>query len=210
MDPFRYARAEQTARGASGRSAATPRAAFLAGGTTLLDLMKLRRRGPATLVDINALPLQDRGRPTAACASAPWCATATWPITTPSARTTRSCRRRCSPAPRRSCATWPRSAATCCSARAATTSATPSGRATSASPARAAAALDGFNRIHAVLGTSDHCIATHPSDMCVALAALDAVVHVQGPKGERSMPIARFPLCRATRRSAKRCWNTAS
>ena len=49
-------------------------------------------------------------------------------------------------------------------------------------------ALDGFNRIHAVLGASDACVATHPSDMCVALAALDAVVHVEGPDGVRSLP----------------------
>lgn len=49
-------------------------------------------------------------------------------------------------------------------------------------------AQDGFNRIHAVLGASDSCVATHPSDMCVALAALDATVHVAGPQGSRSLP----------------------
>ncbi|WP_076070450.1 FAD binding domain-containing protein [Sphingomonas montana] len=48
-------------------------------------------------------------------------------------------------------------------------------------------ARDGFNRIHAVLGASDACVATHPSDMCVALAALDAVVHVNGPDGARTI-----------------------
>ena len=53
-------------------------------------------------------------------------------------------------------------------------------------------ALEGYNRIHAILGQSDQCIATHPSDMCVALAALDAVVRVQGPGGERAIPIADF------------------
>jgi xanthine dehydrogenase YagS FAD-binding subunit len=52
-------------------------------------------------------------------------------------------------------------------------------------PGSGCGALDGYNRIHAVLGTSDHCIATHPSDMCVALAALDAKVRVTGPAGER-------------------------
>jgi xanthine dehydrogenase YagS FAD-binding subunit len=57
------------------------------------------------------------------------------------------------------------------------------------SPGSGCAALDGWNRMHAVLGTSSHCIAAHPSDMSVALAALDAVVHVRGPKGERSIPI---------------------
>ncbi len=53
-------------------------------------------------------------------------------------------------------------------------------------------ALDGFNRIHAILGTSPQCIATHPSDMCVALAALDAVVKVTGPNGERDIPLVDF------------------
>ncbi len=53
-------------------------------------------------------------------------------------------------------------------------------------------AVEGFNRIHAVLGASDSCIATHPSDMCVALAALDATVHVRGSRGERAIPIAEF------------------
>jgi xanthine dehydrogenase YagS FAD-binding subunit len=48
-------------------------------------------------------------------------------------------------------------------------------------------AIDGFNRIHAILGASPACVATHPSDMCVALAALDAVVHLQGPDGSRRL-----------------------
>jgi xanthine dehydrogenase YagS FAD-binding subunit len=51
-------------------------------------------------------------------------------------------------------------------------------------------AIEGFNRIHAILGTSPQCIATHPSDMCVALAALDATVNVMGPAGERSLPFS--------------------
>ena len=53
-------------------------------------------------------------------------------------------------------------------------------------------AIDGFNRIHAILGASEHCIATHPSDMCVALAALDAMVRVNGPEGERTIPLNTF------------------
>jgi xanthine dehydrogenase YagS FAD-binding subunit len=51
-------------------------------------------------------------------------------------------------------------------------------------------ALEGFNRNHAILGTSAHCIATHPSDMCVALAALDAVVHLEGSKGQRRLKLS--------------------
>ena len=50
-------------------------------------------------------------------------------------------------------------------------------------------AIDGFNRIHAILGASPACVATHPSDMCVALAALDASVHLEGPKGVRRMKL---------------------
>lgn len=51
-------------------------------------------------------------------------------------------------------------------------------------------AIGGFTRNHAILGASDHCIATHPSDMCVALAALDAAVHVRGPNGARKIAFA--------------------
>jgi xanthine dehydrogenase YagS FAD-binding subunit len=52
-------------------------------------------------------------------------------------------------------------------------------------PGSGCSAIDGINRISAILGTSEACIATHPSDMCVALAALEASVHVAGPNGER-------------------------
>jgi Aerobic-type carbon monoxide dehydrogenase, middle subunit CoxM/CutM homologs len=55
-------------------------------------------------------------------------------------------------------------------------------------------AMEGFNRYHAILGASDQCIATHPSDMCVALAMLDAVIHLSGPDGERSVPLTDFHL----------------
>lgn len=50
-------------------------------------------------------------------------------------------------------------------------------------------AIGGFNRYHAIFGASDHCIATHPSDMCVALAALDTTVHLVGPDGERRVQL---------------------
>lgn len=53
-------------------------------------------------------------------------------------------------------------------------------------------AIDGFNRIHAILGASEYCIATHPSDLCVALAALDATVRVMGPGGDRTIPFGDF------------------
>ncbi len=57
------------------------------------------------------------------------------------------------------------------------------------SPGEGCDALDGFNRMHAILGASPACVATHPSDMCVALAALDAVVHIRSISGERTVAL---------------------
>lgn len=59
-------------------------------------------------------------------------------------------------------------------------------------PGEGCDAVDGFNRYHALLGASPSCVATHPSDMCVALAALDAVVHLRSAHGERSVPLVEF------------------
>ncbi|MCU1309059.1 MAG: Periplasmic aromatic aldehyde oxidoreductase, binding subunit YagS [Candidatus Angelobacter sp.] len=59
-------------------------------------------------------------------------------------------------------------------------------------PGTGCSAIEGFNRMHAVLGTSDQCIAVHPSDMCVALAALEAVVRVTGKNGDRAIPFSDF------------------
>jgi len=61
-------------------------------------------------------------------------------------------------------------------------------------PGSGCPAIDGFNRIHAILGTSENCIATHPSDMAVAMMALEAVVHIQGSDGERNVPLNDFYL----------------
>ena len=59
-------------------------------------------------------------------------------------------------------------------------------------PGSGCSAINGYNRIHAVLGASDKCIATHPSDMCVAMAALDAIIHVHGNDGERKIMFSDF------------------
>lgn len=59
-------------------------------------------------------------------------------------------------------------------------------------PGSGCGALEGFNRMHAIFGTSEKCIAVHPSDMCIALVALDAVVLASGPKGERRIPFSEF------------------
>jgi xanthine dehydrogenase YagS FAD-binding subunit len=61
-------------------------------------------------------------------------------------------------------------------------------------PGTGCPAITGTNRTLAVLGTSEHCIATNPSDMCVAMAALEATIHVQGLKGVRAIPIGDFHL----------------
>ncbi len=59
-------------------------------------------------------------------------------------------------------------------------------------PGSGCSAINGYNRNHAILGASESCIATHPSDLCVALTALDAVVFTQGPKGKRSLLFSEF------------------
>jgi xanthine dehydrogenase YagS FAD-binding subunit len=59
-------------------------------------------------------------------------------------------------------------------------------------PGAGCAALDGYHHIHAILGTSEHCIATHPSDMAVAMMALEATVQLQGPQGQRTVPLQEF------------------
>jgi len=59
-------------------------------------------------------------------------------------------------------------------------------------PESGCSAREGINRMHAILGASEHCVAVHPSDMCVALAALDAVVEVEGTNGKREIPFAEF------------------
>ncbi|HEY0723626.1 MAG TPA: FAD binding domain-containing protein, partial [Pyrinomonadaceae bacterium] len=61
-------------------------------------------------------------------------------------------------------------------------------------PGTGCPAITGANRMLAILGTSEHCIATNPSDMCVAMAALEATIHIQGAKGLRAVPIGDFHL----------------
>ena len=74
-------------------------------------------------------------------------------------------------------------------------------------PGSGCSALEGLNRGHAILGTSEHCIATHPSDVAVALVAFDAVVHTIGPGGARAIPVDDFyllPRRHAARRAPAR------
>jgi xanthine dehydrogenase YagS FAD-binding subunit len=69
-----------------------------------------------------------------------------------------------------------------------------SARCNKRNPGAGCDAIEGFNRIHAILGASEDCIATHPSDMCVALATLDATLRLNGPRGERTLPFNDFHL----------------
>jgi len=74
-------------------------------------------------------------------------------------------------------------------------------------PGSGCGALEGFSRIHAIFGASRQCIATHPSDMCVALAALDAVVQVEGPQARAAFRSQSFIVCPATHRRSTQTSN---
>jgi xanthine dehydrogenase YagS FAD-binding subunit len=194
MRPISYARATHVAD-AIATVSADPDSAFLAGGTTEVDLLRLNVVQPTALVDINALPLDriedlvggglrigalarmsDVAEAPGVVERFPMIAQALLFGASPQLRHMASMggnllqRVRCS---------YFRDAVSPCNKRV---------------PGTGCSALDGINRGHAVLGTSEHCIATHPSDLAVALVALDAVVHTQGPGGERAIPIDDFFL----------------
>ena len=158
------------------------------------------RRTRTLLVDVSRLPLDDvDDRPTAGLRIGADVRNSDLAAASGGPRgATRCCPGRCSPARRASCATSPPPAGTCCSARAACTSRTSPRRATSASPAPAAPRIGGYVRYHAILGASEHCVAAHPSDMAVALAALDAVVVVLGPTVSGGSRSPTFTGCPAT------------
>jgi xanthine dehydrogenase YagS FAD-binding subunit len=193
MNPFAYSRAASP-EAAVTAVAGDPRAAFLAGGTTLVDLLKLDVMTPATVVDINELPLSridelpggglrigamarnsDLANHEAVRRRYPVLSEALLSGASPQLRNMASVggnlmqRTRCY---------YFRDTASACNKR---------------QPGSGCAALAGYNRIHAVLGTSDRCIASFPGDMPVAMTALDATVHTRrAGGGERALPIAAF------------------
>lgn len=193
MLPFDYTRARD--ENDAMMRAGAPGAAFVAGGTTLLDLMKLDVMTPAMLVDINALPLDkieilpDGGlRVGAMVRNSDLAHHATvisrFPVLSEAILSGASAQLRNMATTggnlmQRTRCYYFRDTTYACNKR---------------QPGSGCAAIEGFNRIHAVLGGSEHCIATHPSDMAVALVALDAVVHVRGAAGERRIPVADFHL----------------
>jgi xanthine dehydrogenase YagS FAD-binding subunit len=192
MINFQYARASDVAD-AVRMIAADPAAKFIAGGTNLVDLMKENVERPSRLIDISRLPLKtvaetaDGGLrigalvPNSDLAYHPLVAQR-YPLLGSAilAGASQQLRNTASTGgnllQRTRCAYF-YDTATPCNKR---------------EPGSGCSAINGLNRMHAILGTSESCIATHPSDMCVALAALDATVHVAGPAGERAMAIADF------------------
>jgi xanthine dehydrogenase YagS FAD-binding subunit len=194
MRPISYARASGVAD-AIAAVLVDPENAYLAGGTTEVDLLRLNVVRPTALVDINALPLgriedladgglrigalarmSDVARASGVVERFPVIAQALVLGASPQLRHMASIggnllqRVRC---------TYFRDGVSPCNKR---------------EPGTGCSALEGINRGHAVLGTSEQCIATHPSDLAVALVALDAVVHTEGPSGERAIPIDEFFL----------------
>jgi xanthine dehydrogenase YagS FAD-binding subunit len=194
MRPIKYARATDVA-GAISTISAQPAGAFLAGGTTEVDLLRLNVVQPDCLIDINSLPLgqievlADGGLRIGALArmsevaetpavveNFPMMAQALVLGASAQLRNMASMggnlmqRVRCG---------YFRDTSVPCNKR---------------EPGSGCSALKGINRGHAILGTSEYCIATHPSDVAVALVALDAIVHVEGPNGKRTIDIDDFFL----------------
>ncbi|MDG2528107.1 FAD binding domain-containing protein [Caulobacter endophyticus] len=191
MNRFSYIRAETLDEALS--AIALPGSALLAGGTNLVDLMKYDVAKPARLVDISRLPLRgiealdDGGLRLGALAPnadtaydarvqerAPLLASAI--LAGASAQLRNVATTGGNLLQRTRCAYF-YDPCTPCNKR---------------EPGSGCPAIGGVNRMHAILGASEACIAVHPSDMCVALAALDARVNVQGPGGVRVIPIADF------------------
>lgn len=172
---------------------------FIAGGTTLVDLMKLSVEEPSALVDINPLPLSkieklpDGGLRIGALVRNSDLA---WHEDVQKSYVVLSQALLSGASPQlRNMATTGGNLLqrTRCAYFREPSAGTPDGYGCNKrTPGTGCAAMDGYNRVHAILGTSDHCIATHPSDMCVAMAALEAVIHVEGPKGKRTIAFADF------------------
>jgi xanthine dehydrogenase YagS FAD-binding subunit len=192
MINFEYARATDVAD-AIRQIAADPEAKFIAGGTNLIDLMKYDVERPLRLIDITHLPLKTVEEtanggvrigalvPNSDLAYHPLIEKR-YPLLSSAilAGASQQLRNMASTGGnllQRTRCFYFYDVATPCNKR---------------EPGSGCSARDGINRINAILGTSDACIATHPSDMCVALAALEAKVHVAGPAGERTIAFADF------------------
>ena len=192
MNAFTYTRVEDIA-GAVRSIAGDGAARFIAGGTNLLDLMKENVERPSRLIDITRLPLRaieptsDGGLRIGALVTNTDLAyhpeiERRYPLLSRAILAGASAQLRNMASvggnlmQRTRCAYFYDNATPC----------------NKRTPGTGCSAIGGFTRYHAILGTSEHCIAVHPSDMCVALAALDAVVTVTGPAGERAIAFDEF------------------
>ena len=195
METFSYVKAPSVDKALASAS----QAKFIAGGTTLVDLMKLSVETPKALVDINLLPLDkieklpDGGLRIGAMvrnSDLAWNAD----VQKSYAVLSEALLSGASPQLRNMATTGGNLLQrTRCAYFREPSAGTPGGYGCNKrTPGTGCAALEGFNRTHAILGTSDHCIATHPSDMCVAMAALEATIHVEGPRGKRTIAFADF------------------
>ena len=193
MNPFAYSKAADANQAVTTLSG-KPNGKFLGGGTNLIDLMKMGVETPSELVDISRLPLAQieelpdkRVRIGALARKSdvaeheliktryPFLTEALLSGASPQLRNMATVGGNLSQRTR--CYYFYDPAFPACNKR---------------KPGSGCGALDGYNRIHAILGQSDQCIAIHPSDMCVALAALEAIVRVRGPNGEREIAFGDF------------------
>jgi xanthine dehydrogenase YagS FAD-binding subunit len=192
MTPFHYSRASDVAD-AIRQITADPAAKFIAGGTNLIDLMKYDVEHPARLVDISHLPLRSVEEtsggglrigalvPNSDLAYHPLIAQR-YPliasaILSGASQQLRNMASTGGNLVQRTRCFYFYDAVTPCNKR---------------QPGSGCSAISGINRINGILGTSEACIATHPSDLCVALAALEAIVHVVGPAGARTIAFPEF------------------
>ncbi|WP_462266299.1 FAD binding domain-containing protein [Mucilaginibacter sp.] len=194
METFKFTRA-QNSRGAIAEAATVSGSKFLAGGTNLIDLMKLDIELPRQLIDINKLALkQVENAPNGNVKIGALVTNAdlayhpqikerytvlSEALLSGASAQLRNAATTSGNLMQRTRCPYFYDTAFACNKRV---------------PGSGCSAIQGYNRMNAVLGTSDYCIATHPSDMCVAMAALGATIQVQGPKGERSIPFADFHL----------------
>ncbi|HIV71778.1 MAG TPA: xanthine dehydrogenase family protein subunit M [Candidatus Aquabacterium excrementipullorum] len=197
MNPFQYTTCTDIdsalAAMASHRDAAHCQARFVAGGTNLIDLMKERLAHPATLIDINGLPLadivptDDGGLRLGALARN--ADTADHPLVRTHYPLLRAAIMAGASPQLRNMATNGGNLLQRTRCYYFYDANVPCNKHT---PGSGCPATQGLARQHAIFGASAHCIATHPSDMCVALAALDAMVHVRSVRGPRTIAFAEF------------------
>jgi xanthine dehydrogenase YagS FAD-binding subunit len=200
MKTFELARADDNAQAVAAAAKATTaqqgaEIRFIAGGTTLIDLMKLNVETPQKLIDVNHLPLgkidnlPDGGLTIGAMVRNSDLAyhpivRKDYPVLSEAILSGASAQLRNMATTagnllQRTRCMYFRDTAMPCNKR---------------EPGSGCAAITGINRSLAILGASEQCIATNPSDMNVALAALEAIIHIRGTKGERSVPIGDFHL----------------